>query len=98
MAISTTTAATTTTATTKAPRKLTKAEWDDIRALASTASGYDSSTSPIKGKTTMAIVNDVLTLLDNGKVVDAQLTLRTLLARETFNVMVGIESDRRRKN
>ena len=79
-------------------RKLTKTEWDDIRGIATTVTSYDPSTSPIKGQTTVQVLNTIKTLNTQGDILGVETTIDYLIKREAFNAFVGIEGKKRRRN
>lgn len=79
-------------------RKLTKAEWDDVRGLATTVTGYDPSTSAIKGMTTVQLLNSIKTYIDRTMYAEALDLVDALIKREAFNVFVGTEGKKRRRN
>jgi hypothetical protein len=79
-------------------RKLTKPEWDEVRSLATTVTSYDPSTSPIKGQTTVQIIQQAITDIQAGNLKAAQDTLGRLVLREAYNTFIGVESKKRRRN
>jgi hypothetical protein len=79
-------------------RKLSKPEWDDVRGLATTVTGYDPAVSPIKGKTTVQILNQIKVDLAGNAILEAEQTIDTLIKREAFNAFVGMEGKKRRRN
>jgi hypothetical protein len=79
-------------------RKLTKTEWDDVRGLATTVTGYEPSTSTIKGQTTVQVLNDIKQHIMSGDYGVAEGLCNMLIKREAFNAFVGIEGKKRRRN
>lgn len=82
----------------KAQRKLTKEEWDDLRSLATTVTSYDPAKSPIKGQTTVQILNHVQKHLDNKEYAEVRELLNVLILREAYNAFIGVEGAKRRRN
>ena len=79
-------------------RKLSKTEWDDVRGLATTVTGYDPSVSSIKGKTTVEVVNLIKQYITASDYISAEMYCDLLIKREAFNAFVGIEGKKRRRN
>lgn len=78
--------------------KLDKTEWDAVKDLATTLTGYDPDGSAIKGKKTMEVLTTVLAAIKGGDYVEAERLVELLMHREAFNTMVGIEGKNRRRS
>ena len=89
--------ATNTTTTTTSKARLTKEQWDDVRDLAATVTGYTGSASIIHGQTTPQIVRRALAHIDTGDYGEATDLLNALILREAFNTFVGVEAKKRLK-
>jgi len=89
---------TATTTKTNGLRKLTKEEWEEVRGLATTVTGYNPATSSIKGLTTIQIAQTAVTDIENNNATEAVTLLKLLVLREAYNTFIGVESKKRRKN
>ena len=79
-------------------RSLTKEEWNDVRGLAATVTGYDPVNSPIKGQTTIQLLQSMKKLIDGADDAGALLIIDELVRREAYNTFIGVESKKRRRN
>jgi hypothetical protein len=76
---------------------LTPAEWDSVKDYAATLTHYDHKASPIRGKKSLEILQAIQVLVQANQPADVEVALDTLIRRESFNTMVGIEGKSRRK-
>lgn len=76
---------------------LTNEEWDSVKELSATLTGYDRKASMLRGKKTLVILQDMEALMRDGDYTGAHVILNELIRREAFNTMCGVEGKSRRK-
>jgi hypothetical protein len=76
---------------------LTHEEWQSVKDLSATLTGYEEKASHIRGKKTLEILQDIEANMKEGDYVAAHVTLNELIRREAFKTMCGVEGKSRRK-
>lgn len=76
---------------------LTNEEWNSVKELSATLTGYDQKASHIRGKKTLEILQDIEANMKEGDYTAAHVTLNELIRREAFHTMCGVEGKSRRK-
>lgn len=76
---------------------LTQEEWNSVKDLSATLTGYDQKSSSIRGKKTLEILQAIDLHMDSGEWTAAQTLTQELIKREAFNTMCGVEGKSRRK-